>query len=80
MNGKTSVSAGCHINDVMNSQVERWQNILVSAGCHINDVMNGELRALFVNSVSAGCHINDVMNPIVVFFNRSISFSWMSYQ
>ena len=34
------VSAGCHINDVMNTQPAsntRWH---VSAGCHINDVMN----------------------------------------
>ena len=34
------VSAGCHINDVMNN-INDWDNLdLVSAGCHINDVMN----------------------------------------
>ena len=34
------VSAGCHINDVMNiiSILEALDE--VSAGCHINDVMN----------------------------------------
>ena len=39
------VSAGCHINDVMNDFfVEKFHNV-VSAGCHINDVMNtGEFR------------------------------------
>ena len=46
MNGKTSlliskpVSAGCHINDVMNIDVREKDNQSVSAGCHINDVMN----------------------------------------
>ena len=34
------VSAGCHINDVMNLGpiIVSWSR--VSAGCHINDVMN----------------------------------------
>ena len=34
------VSAGCHINDVMNTlrTLKAWS--AVSAGCHINDVMN----------------------------------------
>ena len=34
------VSAGCHINDVMNCVVFTSSVSLVSAGCHINDVMN----------------------------------------
>ena len=35
-----SVSAGCHINDVMNVGVMQGADWIVSAGCHINDVMN----------------------------------------
>ena len=35
-----SVSAGCHINDVMNRDLKSIRNLSVSAGCHINDVMN----------------------------------------
>ena len=34
------VSAGCHINDVMNSGKAGIGIFDVSAGCHINDVMN----------------------------------------
>ena len=34
------VSAGCHINDVMNSRENVAVFGYVSAGCHINDVMN----------------------------------------
>ena len=34
------VSAGCHINDVMNHFKLSCAVIIVSAGCHINDVMN----------------------------------------
>ena len=34
------VSAGCHINDVMNMTVFYGEVGNVSAGCHINDVMN----------------------------------------
>ena len=34
------VSAGCHINDVMNDLLLGSFFCLVSAGCHINDVMN----------------------------------------
>ena len=34
------VSAGCHINDVMNERVSCHYEKFVSAGCHINDVMN----------------------------------------
>ena len=34
------VSAGCHINDVMNYFKGDIAQIAVSAGCHINDVMN----------------------------------------
>ena len=34
------VSAGCHINDVMNKIVTNFSIQHVSAGCHINDVMN----------------------------------------
>ena len=37
---KHSVSAGCHINDVMNVDVKLHGRFDVSAGCHINDVMN----------------------------------------
>ena len=36
----SSVSAGCHINDVMNLISSSDAETLVSAGCHINDVMN----------------------------------------
>ena len=35
-----SVSAGCHINDVMNGANLLDNSSMVSAGCHINDVMN----------------------------------------
>ena len=38
------VSAGCHINDVMNDWLLWFLVSKVSAGCHINDVMNGQLR------------------------------------
>ena len=34
------VSAGCHINDVMNPKLRTLAKSSVSAGCHINDVMN----------------------------------------
>ena len=34
------VSAGCHINDVMNIFRRSKNHNVVSAGCHINDVMN----------------------------------------
>ena len=34
------VSAGCHINDVMNLPVANHCMQSVSAGCRINDVMN----------------------------------------
>ena len=34
------VSAGCHINDVMNQTEITELDNCVSAGCHINDVMN----------------------------------------
>ena len=34
------VSAGCHINDVMNGANLLDNSSMVSAGCHINDVMN----------------------------------------
>ena len=37
---KRTVSAGCHINDVMNRNSEERIQCTVSAGCHINDVMN----------------------------------------
>ena len=37
------VSAGCHINDVMNNVTGGKIQINVSAGCHINDVMNAFL-------------------------------------
>ena len=35
-----TVSAGCHINDVMNANQLKHCLMKVSAGCHINDVMN----------------------------------------
>ena len=35
-----TVSAGCHINDVMNVNVRLTLRLDVSDGCHINDVMN----------------------------------------
>ena len=38
--GTINVSAGCHINDVMNGTYLNHDNTEVSAGCHINDVMN----------------------------------------
>ena len=38
--GSGRVSAGCHINDVMNWLTVKYALSLVSAGCHINDVMN----------------------------------------
>ena len=38
------VSAGCHINDVMNRKLKKQTKQRVSAGCHINDVMNGKKR------------------------------------
>ena len=38
------VSAGCHINDVMNLGHRLVISADVSAGCHINDVMNDEKR------------------------------------
>ena len=56
------VSAGCHINDVMNSETVQTVSVFVSAGCHINDVMNLRGYGHFLSAVSAGCHINDVMN------------------
>ena len=37
---KYRVSAGCHINDVMNCGTRISATARVSAGCHINDVMN----------------------------------------
>ena len=36
----SAVSAGCHINDVMNQEEGAGAKARVSAGCHINDVMN----------------------------------------
>ena len=39
----TTVSAGCHINDVMNFPKRKLDKYTVSAGCHINDVMNNLL-------------------------------------
>ena len=57
------VSAGCHINDVMNVWKTTKQKPCVSAGCHINDVMNSISSDVPGSTVSAGCHINDVMNP-----------------
>ena len=56
------VSAGCHINDVMNSHKGLLCFARVSAGCHINDVMNSKAVSSRPLWVSAGCHINDVMN------------------
>ena len=56
------VSAGCHINDVMNTKKEQLSHRPVSAGCHINDVMNLAYYDIVRMLVSAGCHINDVMN------------------
>ena len=56
------VSAGCHINDVMNTACSMLAALPVSAGCHINDVMNHMVTPLSNIAVSAGCHINDVMN------------------
>ena len=38
------VSAGCHINDVMNTTLALKSPVIVSAGCHINDVMNPDSR------------------------------------
>ena len=57
-----NVSAGCHINDVMNYQFGGTPANHVSAGCHINDVMNNFIIEIANENVSAGCHINDVMN------------------
>ena len=59
---KCDVSAGCHINDVMNHISARLSQETVSAGCHINDVMNNLCQGCQRVDVSAGCHINDVMN------------------
>ena len=59
---KVEVSAGCHINDVMNAKRCDGRFEEVSAGCHINDVMNSTLGPGDYRLVSAGCHINDVMN------------------
>ena len=59
------VSAGCHINDVMNILLRLHTLRCVSAGCHINDVMNERARDNEEIAVSAGCHINDVMNELV---------------
>ena len=56
------VSAGCHINDVMNNLNSCFIKTRVSAGCHINDVMNNVITIIGITFVSAGCHINDVMN------------------
>ena len=61
------VSAGCHINDVMNVLFAISIASLVSAGCHINDVMNSHSKCSKHGHVSAGCHINDVMNLCDVF-------------
>ena len=41
---KGIVSAGCHINDVMNKKFDLDKIAIVSAGCHINDVMNKHER------------------------------------
>ena len=60
------VSAGCHINDVMNVGQEPVVGQQVSAGCHINDVMNWDGGCNIKSVVSAGCHINDVMNNLPV--------------
>ena len=61
------VSAGCHINDVMNITERAGNRGEVSAGCHINDVMNLCRRLALTRLVSAGCHINDVMNKYVTY-------------
>ena len=74
------VSAGCHINDVMNLTIGILASLKVSAGCHINDVMNVWPTLWTGGTVSAGCHINDVMNPSNVALPSCQSFSWMSYQ
>ena len=63
-NAYAFVSAGCHINDVMNYVYYYIMLQAVSAGCHINDVMNDIRKAIDANKVSAGCHINDVMNML----------------
>ena len=42
LNDRIAVSAGCHINDVMNRLLPSSRRQPVSAGCHINDVMNEE--------------------------------------
>ena len=76
----TVVSAGCHINDVMNITTSLINGMRVSAGCHINDVMNFECGATCLASVSAGCHINDVMNHDPQAYWYHLGFSWMSYQ
>ena len=60
------VSAGCHINDVMNCKIFCINGWIVSAGCHINDVMNKRVNFKEREEVSAGCHINDVMNSRTV--------------
>ena len=62
------VSAGCHINDVMNLHRFADRKTGVSAGCHINDVMNDLTFAKTAIDVSAGCHINDVMNNLATVF------------
>ena len=41
-----AVSAGCHINDVMNETEPGIMTANVSAGCHINDVMNSSKQGL----------------------------------
>ncbi len=74
------VSAGCHINDVMNKMAERLKIARVSAGCHINDVMNVQSCSIKTVCVSAGCHINDVMNFKRTSPTDKACFSWMSYQ
>ena len=43
LDNSSMVSAGCHINDVMNNCCNPCMAMLVSAGCHINDVMNWRL-------------------------------------
>ena len=35
-----TVSAGCHINDVMNRMEANCGHSVVSAGCHINNAMD----------------------------------------
>ena len=76
----TLVSAGCHINDVMNLSFKLAIQLCVSAGCHINDVMNNKIINNIALSVSAGCHINDVMNKSSLAKWHLLCFSWMSYQ